>query len=711
MNRDDTIGRSYPVWQNILATGLTSLRSLNWSGHSAGASVAYRPDIDGLRAVAVFAVVLYHVGIGLFPGGFVGVDIFFVISGYLITSIILREIDAGRFSLWHFYQRRMRRIFPALFAMMAITIVVGSAILLPLDYRALGASTIATALFFSNFYFAGKSGYFGSDAHEAPLLHTWSLAVEEQFYIAFPLLMLMAARWGGRQRVMIVTGAAVSFLFAMWQVETKPAQAFYLPFSRAWEFLGGALLATGWLPAIASRALSQIASATGAALIGWAVLAFSSDTPFPGASAAIPVCGAMLLIHAGQSGSLMSRLLAQPTMAFAGRISYSLYLWHWPIIVFWRYRTDGQWQLAEQALIVVLSITLATLSWAFIEEPFRRKRLARGTATFGIAAVTIAVACASGAVLYLSSGLPQRVKPSVLALDFATLSMARLPGRCTGINPVFAGSLCLIGAQDGGQPDFLLWGDSHARALTPAFDEAGKALGRSGRIASYAACPTLTGIDRLDQAPNHDCSAFNEAVFDALEKTPSVRTVVLVSRWGLCANSTRTEGGKPCQLGLDGHDTPLSASEAELFRSGLETTVARLVAMKKQVILVGPIPEFRSNVPETLARALFYHHPPALDLSRAQYLKRQSVVFAEFHSLQSRFPVEVVYPHLVLCRTGECATTNKGRSLYADDDHLSLSGSMMLRDFAVEALGHKRITSRGGGKNLIHRDVYGRPVD
>ncbi|KEQ53646.1 acyltransferase family protein [Sphingobium chlorophenolicum] len=649
-------------------------------------SATYRRDIDGLRALAVLPVLFYHVDLWPFSGGFVGVDIFFVISGYLIGSIIARELAEGRFSLTAFYARRIRRIFPALFATIAVTIAAGSLILLPLDYRALGMSAVATVLFASNLYFARHSGYFGSAAEEAPLLHTWSLAVEEQFYILFPLLMLCAFRAGGRTRLVIASTALLSFWAAMLLVGRAPVLAFYMPFPRAWELLAGALLATGLLPPPRSRRAAQLCAVGGIALIGWAVFGFSNATVFPGPNALFPVLGAMLVLHAGRAGSTVSHMLGAAAPVAVGRISYSLYLWHWPIVVFWTYRTDGEWRLREQALVILLSLLAAALSWRFIEEPFRRARRFTTARAFAFAGAMAAAGCGAGGLLYFSGGLPMRVTPTVAALDAASRSMAYLPERCSGMAAVRHRALCAVGAHNGTAPSFLLWGDSHAHALKPAFDQAGDALGLSGRIASYPACPTLLGLDRLDQPPSHDCSAFNAQVLALLRDSPSIHTVFLVSRWGLCANGRRPEGGIPCYLGRDADDDRSIRRDAWLFRLGLKETVGTLTAMGKRVILVAPIPEFRRNVPESLARAELYSEPAGLALSQADYLRRQRDVLAAFDQMRRRFAADILYPHQLLCRTGQCATMAHGVPLYADDDHLSRQGSLLLSAMVYRAM-------------------------
>ncbi len=646
-------------------------------------------------------MLFFHVDLWPFSGGFVGVDIFFVISGYLIASIIARELEQGRFSLTHFYARRIRRIFPALFATIAVTIVAGSQILLPLDYRALGMSAVATVLFASNLYFARHSGYFGVAAEEAPLLHTWSLAVEEQFYILFPLLMLCAFWTGGRTRLLLGAMALLSFGAALLLVDRTPILAFYLPFPRAWEFLAGALLATGLLPPLRSRFAAQLGALAGIALIGWAVASFSSATIFPGLNALCPVLGAMLILHAGRTGSAVSRMLGSAVPVAIGRISYSLYLWHWPIVVFWTYRTDGDWRFREQVLIILLSILVAALSWRFVEEPFRKARGFTTARAFAFAGAMVAAGCGAGALLYFSGGLPARVAPSVAALDAASRSMAYLPERCSGMAPLRDRALCAVGARNGSAPSFLLWGDSHAHALKPAFDQAADALGLSGRIASYPACPTLLGLDRLDQPPSHDCSAFNAQVLAMLRDRPSIRTVFLVSRWGLCANGRRPEGGTPCYLGRDEDDDRSLTRDAALFRLGLKETVRTLTAMGRRVILVAPIPEFRRSVPETLARAELYSEPSRLALSQADYLRRQRGVFGAFDEMRRRFAVGIIYPHHLLCRTGHCAIMAHGVPLYADDDHLSRQGSLLLSGMVYEAMRPIRVAAEKSRARVI----------
>ena len=299
----------------------------------------YRPDIDGLRAIAVLAVVLYHANIQPFGGGYVGVDVFFVISGYLITSLIHEHCRTGQFSIVQFYERRVRRIFPALFATVAFCFLVGCLLMMPLDYKQFGYSAVANALFASNLLFWLKTGYFDTDAEVKPLLHTWSLGVEEQFYILFPCLLLLLYKFWRNGVASILSLLLIASLFlSVWQVYDQPTSAFYLPLGRAWELLVGALLALSRDRLPHRVFFDGVLGLLGMALIFGSIFSLTADTPFPGL-AALPAClGTAAIIYSGeQSKHFVPRLLSLRIVVLLGIISYSLYLWHWPLLVFAKY--------------------------------------------------------------------------------------------------------------------------------------------------------------------------------------------------------------------------------------------------------------------------------------------------------------------------------------------------------------------------------------
>jgi len=349
----------------------------------------YRPEIDGLRAVAILPVVLFHAGVPGFGGGFVGVDVFFVISGYLITSIIRGELQDGGFSFVNFYKRRMRRIFPALFVMLAVSFVAAFIILPPSDLQQFSDSLVASTFFYSNIYFLHQSGYFATASELMPLLHTWSLAVEEQYYFVLPAMLFFSWRLGHRgQMVLMAVLAVASLVAAQVYLATNPTLAFFVLPTRFWELLLGALAAyllAG--PAFPGRGASGL-SWLGLAMILAAVAAFSPTTPFPGVAALLPTLGAVLVILTCDADRGVGRLLAWRGLVMIGLLSYSLYLWHYPMLSFMRHLEGGD-RPAMLAVAVIASIIAAGLSYRFVEVPVRMS--VRLTTPGGYASAAVAM--------------------------------------------------------------------------------------------------------------------------------------------------------------------------------------------------------------------------------------------------------------------------------------------------------------------------------
>ncbi|EDM31870.1 putative putative membrane-located cell surface saccharide saccharide acetylase [Roseovarius sp. TM1035] len=356
----------------------------------------YRPEIDGLRAIAILPVVFYHAGVTWFPGGFVGVDVFFVISGYLITSIILSERAAGNFTLTGFYGRRIRRIFPALFVMMAVSYPIAWALLDPSAMAEFSGSIAASTVFFANVYFLEVSGYFATAAEFKPLLHNWSLSVEEQFYLIFPMAVLLTWRAGAKWQVRIFMAVALlSLALAQWQIARgNEARAFFLLYARLWELLVGVLIAY-WLTTPQGAALRdggrfRHGALLGLALILWAVFTYDTETAFPGLAALLPCVGAALVIAFAKGQSLIGQVLGWRPVVFVGLVSYSLYLWHVPALVFTRIGT-GREDLWLMLAACALAFALACLSWRYVERPFRRMHALPPLRLFGTAAACMVV--------------------------------------------------------------------------------------------------------------------------------------------------------------------------------------------------------------------------------------------------------------------------------------------------------------------------------
>ncbi|MFM7182294.1 MAG: acyltransferase family protein, partial [Verrucomicrobiales bacterium] len=386
--------------------------------------MSYRPEIDGLRAIAVLAVVLYHAGLGC-SGGFVGVDVFFVISGYLITSLILKDIERGTYSLAEFWERRSRRIIPALFVVILATLLAGGGILLPADYSDLGESAIAQTFFGANIHFWLDSGYFAEPSAEKPLLHTWSLAVEEQFYLLVPLVFWGILRNSGtrsknRALILFFFAFLLSFALSVVRVRTNPSSTFFLLPTRAWELLMGSVLAM--LPAGAMRAphwIRETICALGIGLILWSVFAYTESTLFPGISALPPCLGAAFVIwsNTGTTTRCSSILRTRPVV-FVGLISYSLYLWHWPLFAYATYWFGSHVPLSVRLSLLLAGFVLAILSWRYVETPFRARKVCgtrRGIFTF--AGCSLLCMCSVGLVVQVNAGFPARL--SLEALCFA----------------------------------------------------------------------------------------------------------------------------------------------------------------------------------------------------------------------------------------------------------------------------------------------------
>lgn len=432
-------------------------------------ALKYRPEIDGLRALAVVPVILYHAGLRAFSGGFVGVDVFFVISGYLITSIIITEKQAGTFKLLRFYERRARRILPALFTVIFALLPFAWLWLLPEDMKSFSESLVAVCTFSSNVLFFLKSGYFDASADFIPLLHTWSLAVEEQYYMLFPIFLLLI--WKLKRRWIITIFAVVAIVSlgaACLFLGPNPSFAFFLLPTRAWEILIG-VIAAFHLNSNDSRHntdgyFCEIASLTGLLLILYAVFCFSKQTPFPGFYALIPTIGAALIIIFSSDRTFVGRLLQRKVVVGIGLISYSAYLWHHPLFVFLRHRNLNEPSLVLTASLVLATAVLAYLTWKYVEMPFRDRLCISGQNIFRYATLCSSIFIMVGFIGYVNNGYTKRPAPSCLPVNYFESAMVRrvaLEGvdgnRCISEKA----SMGKVHNEPGGKK-ILLVGDSHS---------------------------------------------------------------------------------------------------------------------------------------------------------------------------------------------------------------------------------------------------------
>ena len=630
------------------------------------ASQSYRPDIDGLRAVAVLAVVLNHLSSSLVPGGFVGVDVFFVISGYLITGIIGREIDEGQFTFARFYERRARRIFPALFAMLAATLTAGYFLLLPSDYVRAFQGALATVFFASNIVlWKEHAGYFeATDTKLDPMLHTWSLAVEEQFYVLFPVFLLICYRYFRRHiPLILLVCAAVSLAGAALLVKTNSTAAFFLSPLRAWELLGGALLATGFLPHIGSRVVREVTVAGGLIAILFACFAYSDRTVFPGLSAIAPVLGAVAVIHGGSSGpTLAGRILKWRPVVYIGLISYSLYLWHWPLIVLTQYANAMDPLTPYLVPLFLASLLVASASYHFIEQPLRR-----GTTERSPMALPLTAGLAGLLVIFCTVGLVKRGFPSRFDAQVISLDKARSPlipySQC-GTRP--PQSACFLGFATG-EVNTVLWGDSHLLSFAPVLQEVLLQAKIKAVFLPYPGCAPLFDATS-STAPG--CADSQTAVKKYLLEHPEIKTVVMAAFW----SRYFSELG-PVKMARDHTEESVGLAAAQ---TGLRTTLQWLQQNDRAIFLIGPVPAYKKDVPAALAVQTI----TGKSFIRSTY-SEEKFFNAPFLDIVDEFKTassfRYVSPIDELC-TKECLLIKDGITLYRDSHHLSIKGAMVLKE-------------------------------
>ncbi|HEY1838518.1 MAG TPA: acyltransferase family protein [Rhizomicrobium sp.] len=656
----------------------------------AASGTRYRGDIDGLRAIAVLTVVFYHFGIPPFTGGFVGVDVFFVISGFLITSLIHAEMAQKRFSVAQFYERRIRRIFPALFLVLIAASVLSLVVLFPDDLRHFAQSLEATVVFGSNFLFRNTAGYWDIAARHKPLLHTWSLAVEEQYYVLFPAILYFAGKGGEwLQRATIAAIFIVSLALSIVIVHRDPTSAFYLLPYRAWELMLGGLIAVGGWAAPPNRIVREIFCAVGLALILYGVFAYSPETPFPGAAALAPCGGTALLIYAGQRETAVSSLLATAPMRGVGLISYSLYLWHWPMLVFARYALFGDLSALEKGGLIALSIALAALSWRFVELPFRKRTNYSRRSIFILAAVATAIGFAAGFAINAAHGLPQRY-PARIQKMLKVEGNEAVPKayRCLATPSHFDADTmeCRFGNRAAKAPSFALWGDSYAEMYMPVLAKAAIGRGKAGFLASHHACPPMLGVA---SSKSRGCRRFNDHVLHEILADPNIKLVILTAAWAKSAIGTPYGAEDSGDVYLTDAAHPRRGSTAQdriVFAAGFARLMQALAA--KNVAIISSLPEPGWEVPQTLARIALMHSQMDMRPTLAQFVARQKPVLAVFADAKAHYGVRVVYPHLVLCASGHCDVEKDGAALYRDSEHLTYPATWLMAPLLDPLLNH-----------------------
>lgn len=628
-----------------------------------GILMIYRREIDGLRAIAVLPVILFHAGLKTFSGGFVGVDVFFVISGYLITQVIIEDIVNGRFSLLNFYERRARRIIPVLFCVTICCLPFAWAWMLPAELVSFSKSIISVGTFSSNILFWSEEGYFSPDADLKPLLHTWSLAVEEQFYLIFPLILVYLWQFGRKSLIAtIAVLLVVSFGISEWGWRHMPSANFYLAPSRAWELLTGTLCAL--IPMRGYCRCADAASFLGLSLIVGGIFLYSNTTPFPSAYTLAPVLGTSLIICFAIQGTYTAMLLGSRPLVYIGLISYSAYLWHQPLFAFARLRSISEPSPAIMVFLVFCALWLAHLSWKFIETPFRQRRggfkkslenvfLPAGLAISALVFVGVAGLASHGTTMRGANGVEFSKIEQRFAPNYG------LSGTCEGSFTLSADCRTAV------IPEVLLWGDSYAMHLAPGLLASAPHLKLQQHTIS--ACSPILGMSQVEGGLSGNwgakCIAFNDNVMTWLKRNPQVKTVILSSPFvGVTSSSLLFRDGSTWKAG----DIPK-------VRTELLRTIDRIRSTGAKVVIVSPTPVSDRDNGRCLEKSAFFGNVGRpCDFRRVEGTSPERLL----RDVEQFVPVYWLYADL--CHDGICRTQDGQAYLFRDSGHFTREGSVQL---------------------------------
>ncbi len=647
----------------------------------------YRPEVDGLRAIAIVPVLFFHAGFQFFHGGFLGVDIFFVISGYLITSILLTEHLADNFSITRFYERRIRRIMPALFLVMFCSLLAAWWIMPPSILKEYSHSLGAVILFISNFYFIFKSGYFDTDVDLNPMLHTWSLAVEEQYYVVFPLLVAILWRFRVRFQLAALVILLLGSIFLANELSATNANAsFYLPFTRAWELLFGALVAYahvhGKYKLFQKDGWSQLLSIVGVVLLILSFTFINKETSHPSFITLMPVLGTALILQFADGSTVVGRMLANSWLVFVGLISYPLYLWHQPIFAFLRLQAVESPGAMHYAIGILVSLGLAWLTTHYVErftrskQHFSRKQIFAGA---GVSSLLVVVLCLA---IHYTDGFSQRT--GKLAVTFGGID--RQP-ECFNLNAAHEPETdkwgCDINAAAGNRIAFMAVGDSHNLSLLPAFEWMAKEANVRGFFTGYQGCPPLLGVylvNRKDQFAQ-ECFALNEKIA-RFAKLNHVQDVYLVARWTYYTDGDYTSG-RLRYIGLQPETKATMENSRLAFSEAINKTAALYQQMGIRLHVVRQVPmqyvdakniywKAASNDSQQLNKNLL-----ALSVEQSRF--DQFMTFND-SAWKTNHYIDYVDFSPLFCQSGKCLVGTADESYYSDSNHLTTAGALLLKE-------------------------------
>jgi peptidoglycan/LPS O-acetylase OafA/YrhL len=635
--------------------------------------IKYMPHIDGLRAIAVLCVLVFHAFPEALPGGFVGVDVFFVISGFLITSIIQKQITQQRFSIKEFYSRRIKRILPVYYSVALTTLVTAFFILLPEDLAGLAESAVASTLFISNYYFYATSGYFGPSVELVPLVHTWSLAVEEQFYIFWPIALIVFAKWctPSLKFAGILLIFTISLGLSIVLSNSHPDFAYYGIATRTFELMVGAVFAL-YLPRLQSLPRWLVPVSVGVLMLSVAFI--DKSWAFPGYVALFPCLATAVLITNGHRVHWINKTLSATLMVTVGLLSYSLYMWHWPVLSLLRhyYMEPSTVQLFGA---IVGIFALAWLSRACIEKPMMRSAMSFRQALLSLFVLPTLMILALACALYAYKDSPLRYNTKEVAL----LESAKPVSNHCNVEEAYqtAKEGCIWNTGKG-LPTVLVWGDSHAQHLWEAVTALAAQSQHEVELVTFSGCPPIKGVYRINRSFSQICFDHNTVVFNKI-MTGSYDAVVLSSNWANYAKGPNL---------ADDQDTSKSlANSKRALRTHLAAQIAALGQAEIPTLFVQPIPNFPNEAPRCHLNNIMFGHQETCHLT-AEETSEQRASFVAFLSdeVSEHNTISQLSLDSIMCDALACSALRGERLLYSDKNHLSVEGSKRAAPLLKEAV-------------------------
>ena len=652
----------------------------------------YRPEIDGLRTLAVLLVMLFHAKLEIFSGGFIGVDVFFVISGFLITSIIYKENINNNFSYLSFYERRIRRIFPMIFFILFITSIISFFIYSPSQFKDFAQSVVSTISYSSNIYFYNKIGYFSGNLNNSPLIHTWSLAVEEQFYLFFPVILTFFYKYKEKQLKLIIIILIVLSFSSIFIFKSSGEFNFFMATSRVWELLIGSYLAVNRKNLFSTVPLSRnkydFFSILGIVMIFWSAIYFDYSTFHPGPLTFIPVIGTALVIKYANRNNIVGIILSNKIVVYLGLVSYSAYLIHQPLFVFTAQIFNMELPFYVYLLLIVITFILSHFAYKFVESPFRNKKLITRNMVFKGSFIISLIFLSFGLYGHFSNGIQNRFSNRQIKI-FNEIEISPLRNYChtEGVDYLKPSESCNPSSFT---PSWAVLGDSHGVEISYMLNDLLKSYNKSSIQLTFSGCPPAFGFD----SNNPGCSDWNTDAVNYLINNKNIQNVVLVYRHSYYLKGENKTTFPETELSpldfINSLDNLSDLKKKDLYFEGLNNIIDKLISNNKTVYLVYPIPEIIDPIDKYIFNNYFLGSPMIKKQGPSfEYYKKRNNYFLAFIGKTNNNKLVKIPTFHLFSKNNSIEVIKEGKALYFDSNHPSLFGANLVSKLILKLSNEK----------------------